>query len=67
MKKSPTSCGCWLLLPRPLYQAAVALAGGPLPGVTQRPGPTPVGLARWPAAGLLGAGLEVGLPYVLPQ
>lgn len=60
VKKSPTSCGCWL--PLPLYHAAVALPAGPLPGVTERPGPTPVALARCPAAGLLGAGLEEGLP-----
>jgi hypothetical protein len=69
VKKSPTSCGCWPLLPLPLplYHAAVALPAGPLPGVTERPGPPAVELARCPAAGLLGAGLEDGLPYVLPQ
>jgi hypothetical protein len=68
VKKSPTSCCCWLLpLPLLLYQAAVALPAGPLPGVTERPGPTPVEPARWPAAGLLGAGFDDGRPYVLPE
>lgn len=66
MKKSPScGCGCCVLPP---YHAALlaALPMAVLPGVTALPA-TPVGLARCPAAGRLGEGLDAGLPYVLLQ